>query len=116
MKKREWNYGIVIMCFVLLFSSCLTISIPQEVIDDARASNLPIIITRVYTSSPNSAGGVDLNIVLKNISDKTIKYVVFSVEAFNRVDDPVRCDIRNDKYFRGRDTGPIEPLKVSGIG
>ncbi len=122
MRKREWNFGIAILCFVTLFSSCLswskflTPSIPQEVIDDARANELPIIIAGVYTSSPNSAGGVDLTIVYKNISDRTIKYAIFRVEAFNRVDDPVRCEIRNDKYFGGRDTGPIEPSKFSGIG
>ena len=86
----------------------------QDFIDNAKLNNLPIVISYINTSNPNSAGGVDLYITFMNISDKTIKYVIFSVEAYNAVDDPVRCNIKNDEYFNGQVTGPIEPLEQHG--
>jgi hypothetical protein len=45
------------------------------------------IIQSLETGTPNSAGGVDINIKFWNLSEKIIKYVYFTVEAYNRVDD-----------------------------
>jgi len=70
-----------------------------------------------YKSSiPNSAGGVDCNIVWKNLSDKTIKYVTFTVIPFNRVNDSV---IGEHKYKGGsydlEVTGPIKGKEIYGF-
>ena len=67
-----------------------------------------IRITSLYPSSPNSAGGVDLYINWVNNSDKTIKYVYFSVQAINAVGDPVKCEIRDYSIANCEDTGPYE--------
>ena len=75
-----------------------------------------IRIKKYYTSSPNSAGGVDFNIIWQNKSDKTIKYVAFEVVPFNAVGDIVECTIRNSSNFRGQVTGPIGKNKWSGYG
>jgi type II secretory pathway pseudopilin PulG len=74
-----------------------------------------IQIIKCYTSAPNSAGGVDLNIVWKNKTHRTIKYVRFGVDPINAVGDVVPCDIRG--YDRGfRVTGPVYSGKVDGYG
>ena len=75
-----------------------------------------IRIRRLWTSNPNSAGGVDLRVVWQNRSDKTVKYVSFSVEAYNGVGDPVTCSIRDYSEFSGRVTGPIRPGQWHGEG
>lgn len=68
-----------------------------------------IEIYEVYPYKPNSAGGVDLHISFTNKSDKTIKYIHFSVTPYNAVGDAMRCDIRNYSSFTGYLTGPLEP-------
>lgn len=68
-----------------------------------------IRIKRAYLSSPNSAGGVDVYFAYKNISDKTIKYLVWSGYPINAVGDPVECEIRSYIEANGKDTGPIKP-------
>lgn len=73
-----------------------------------------IKILRAYPSEPNSAGGVDLSIVFKNMSSKTIKYVSFEVVPYNAVGDAVECTIRHRPSFGGRVTGPIQPKQVYG--
>jgi hypothetical protein len=69
------------------------------------------------TSEPNSANGVDLEIVFKNVSaDKTIKYCTFSVVPYNAVNDAVNCTIRKRSKFNGKVTGPIAPGQTEGEG
>lgn len=69
-----------------------------------------IRIKGVTTSSPNSAGGVDLNVKWTNMSDKTIKYITFTAYPVNAVGDVVYSDINRYALgkFRGQETGPIE--------
>lgn len=66
-------------------------------------------ITSAYLSSPNSAGGCDANVWYKNMSDKTIKYLVWTGYPINAVGDRVGCEIRGFQDYRGKDTGPIKP-------
>lgn len=73
-----------------------------------------ISIRRLWTSRPNSAGGVDLHILWQNTSSKTVKYASFTVEAYNAVGDVVSCTIRDYSQFSGRVTGPVPPGAVRG--
>lgn len=68
-----------------------------------------IRIKKVKTSTPNSAGGVDLDINWVNMSDKIIKYITFTTYPINAVGDVVECTIRtqNMGQFRAQETGPI---------
>ncbi len=81
-----------------------------EFIDSLKATNpkIPILITRLDRSAPNSAGGVDLKIELDVLSEKTIKYIRFTVDAYNRVNDKVSCEIRRESRRTGKTTGPYE--------
>ena len=73
-----------------------------------------IKIKSAYLSSPNSASGVDAYFYYKNVSDKTIKYLVWIGYPMNAVGDRVDCEIRGYADYRGKDTGPIKPGKSSG--
>ena len=73
-----------------------------------------IKITSAYLGRPNSASGVDAYFYYKNLSDKTIKYLVWEGYPMNSVGDRVGCDIRGYQDYRGKDTGPVKPGKSSG--
>jgi predicted nucleic-acid-binding Zn-ribbon protein len=66
-----------------------------------------IRVKNVYTSNPNSAGGVDLHIIWQNLSPKVIKYISFTVVPYNAVNDIVQCTIRDESTFTGQVTGPV---------
>jgi len=84
--------------------------------DSIYYTNNTIKIIQLYTSRPNSAGGVDLHIVWKNNTGKSIKYIVFEAEAYNGVDDKVNCTIRDYSSFRGQITGPVKNGETKGYG
>ena len=67
-----------------------------------------IKISYMNTSTPNSAGGVDLYIKWINKSSKTIKYIYFYAEAYNAVNDPVKCEIRRESVVNCSATGPYK--------
>ena len=76
-----------------------------------------IQVIKKYTSEPNSAGGVDLNIIWKNKSKRTVKYATFEVSAINAVNDEVFSEIgvyNSPKYVKV--TGPVKPNQVNGYG
>ncbi|MEG1567078.1 MAG: hypothetical protein RR347_05295 [Anaerovoracaceae bacterium] len=65
-----------------------------------------IRVTKISKSSPNSAGGVDLFIGYKNMSDKVIKYATFSVVPYNKVGDKVYSEIGGESTINAEDVGP----------
>ncbi|WNS46511.1 hypothetical protein [Paenibacillus sp. MMS20-IR301] len=65
-------------------------------------------VSESWSSEPNSAGGVDLHIKWQNNSTKVAKYVYFSVEPYNAVEDIVGSEIGGTTTFTGRETGPFE--------
>ena len=67
-----------------------------------------IKIYDIFVSDIDSADGVDMQIAWENTSSKTIKYIYFTVEAYNAVDDKVACEIRDSYQFIGESTGPFE--------
>jgi hypothetical protein len=67
-----------------------------------------IQIIRVNTSEPNSAGGVDVDIVWKNKTKNTIKYITFKVRPYNSVGDIVGCEVRGFRTDGLNVTGPIK--------
>ena len=76
-----------------------------------------IQIIKKYVSEPNSAGGVDLNIIWKNKTKRVIKYARFQVAAINAVNDEVYSTI---SIYPGTEwvkvTGPVKPNQVDGYG
>lgn len=73
-------------------------------------------IIKYYTTEPNSAGGVSCDIIWKNISNQTIKYIIFTVTPYNAVEDPVESEIGRESTRSVRGTGPFKPGKTYGYG
>lgn len=68
-----------------------------------------IKVTKVWTDTPNSAGGVDLYINWKNLSRNVVKYAYFTVVPYNSVNDMVTCTIRHYSRFTAQaDNGPYK--------
>ncbi len=69
-----------------------------------------IRITRLDCSSPNSAGGVGINLHFVNMHpEKTIKYLEVTVRPYNAVGDSQYCEIRNYSSYTCEATGPYAP-------
>ena len=82
--------------------------------DAGKKTSKYIVIHTLKLSSPNSAAGCDFTLYYTNTSPKTIKYLDWSGNAYNAVNDIVSCDIRNTSLLRGRETGPVEPNRIGG--
>ncbi len=67
-----------------------------------------LAIVEMVLGEPNYVGGCDYKFGYVNKSQKTIKYLYWTGTAYNAVNDPVCCDIRDTATCSGRDTGPIE--------
>ena len=80
----------------------------------SKAAVNAIIIDYAELDYPNSVGGCDYNFEYTNISPKTIKYLYWTGTAYNAVDDPVYCDVRNRSTLSGKDTGPVEQGESGG--
>ena len=84
--------------------------------EDAKKAGTLILIDDISPSRPNSAGGVDVEIDITNISDKTIKYIRYTVKPYNAVGDVVRGDISRKSLERLKVTGPIASGERSSRG
>lgn len=96
------------LCLVMALASCAP-SLKPQTVDRALAADSPIVITRLVALRPNSAGGIDVDIDAVNVGERTIKYIVYTVELFNAVGDVVKDEITDRSTARLRDTGPYRP-------
>lgn len=62
-----------------------------------------------WLESPNSAGGAGVYIYFHNDTEKTIKYIYFTVIPYNAVKDQIFCSISGKSELRLSYTGPVEP-------
>ena len=85
---------------------------------DAIASTFPKHNIKILSAYPqmNSVGGAEPEIIWRNDSGKTIKYIFFTALPINAVGDVVSCRITGDTYSRLKSTGPYEPFNVSNFG
>ena len=89
------------------FGGCKTSG--MVAVEQGRASDVPVIIQEIGTRYPNSAGGVDVRISFVNASEKTIKYIYFFVDPYNRVGDKERSEIGRKQRAKLEYVGPIKP-------
>lgn len=85
-------------------------------IEKAKNNNVPLLVSKLYTSPPNSAGGIDVHLSYTNTATQTFKYVVFEVVPFNRVGDIAPSEIGRKITVRLNDVGPIEPGRGNSGG
>ncbi|MBR4952529.1 MAG: hypothetical protein IKY56_05995 [Alistipes sp.] len=79
-----------------------------------RAALGAIEITYSELDTPNSVGGCDYTLAYVNKSPKTIKYLYWTGDVYNAVDDIVPCDISGYEDIKGKDTGPVYEGQESG--
>ncbi len=99
----------VIILVIALFTGCSGLHTLPE------SADRPINVSFIRASTPNSVGGVDINIYWTNTSDKIVKYASFNVEAYNEVGDPVMCTVRRESVRGLLHTGPTDPGHPRGI-
>lgn len=100
MKKRIML--LVLAVLTVLLVSCATGGESYYLEDGV------INIKKITVAKPNIVDGVDMTIYWQNLSGKEIKYIYFDVQAFNAVDDPVKCEIKGTSVRTNmRVTGPI---------
>ncbi len=74
----------------------------------------PSVYIAEYSLSMNYLGGIDNYIQYYNNSSKNIKYIVFTANAYNRVNDRITNDIGRNSSFRMRDVGPLAKNESGG--
>lgn len=84
-------------------AAVLTEAVAAYDILEARAL---IQVTKVWCSSPDSAGGVELYFNFVNNSENVIKYIDFGVTFYNSVGDVVQCKYDKVNINYCYDTGP----------
>ena len=79
-------------------------------------TTLPLIPVPVQyiAPGPDSAGGMSVELKLRNNRGKTIKYATLYVTALNQLGDPAPCSVHNEATRALSITGPIEAGKDSG--
>lgn len=108
------HHFIRLFCLTLLISGCATV--PSADLERAKLEGIPVVVTNVRPSLPNSAGGVDVHVRFINTSSETVKYAVFTVEPYNGVGDVAPSQIGRKTSARLRETGPIQPGQGNGTG
>ena len=107
--------GSVFLC--LLFSSCVTFlvastikkqSVSNDIKTEITGKGYPLVITYLDTYSPNSAGGIDVELVFINLSEQKLKYVFFDLIPYNAVDDVVADTITKKAKATLKVTGPVK--------
>jgi hypothetical protein len=102
--------AIISLAFCLLVNSCATMfKVSDEQKQNLLSKGFPVAILEVRRGNINSTGGVDALISWENISDKEIKYIVFIVIPYNRVNDVAPSTIGGATAASLRVTGPVKP-------
>ena len=78
-------------------------------------ANRPSLQIPSIDITTNSINGVDVEIALKNISDKEIKYVDFEISFYNPFGEPARCEISGENTYSARYVGPLYPNESQQI-
>lgn len=71
--------------------------------------NRPSLQIPTISISTNSINGVDVEITLKNVSEKEIKYVDLEVSFYNPFGEPTYCEISGENTYSARYVGPLYP-------
>lgn len=70
-----------------------------------------LVRIKCHVSPPNTAGGIDVEMSFKNLSDKTIKYITWGGYFINAVNDKIQNEVGDDN-IECKFTGPLKPDKA----
>jgi hypothetical protein len=113
-KLYRFTIALVLNFFFVSFAYSQSSELPaimQKYITNANQINCPIILlTEIRPDDPNSANGVRCSTSgFVNISNKTIKYVIFTITPYNKVNDIAYSSIGNESTVKVKYTGFIKP-------
>ena len=94
-----------ILALLLMVTLCLSLAVPCFA---ASGTSTPPVQAMYISISMNSVGGVSPKIYYRSNSDKTIKYITWSLVAYNRVGDPASCEIKKTSIATVQTVGPIQ--------
>lgn len=98
---------------LVAFAACTPIEDYTQEYAERKAAGVPLVVAYAGIEGPNSAGGVDVRINPLNLSEKTIKYLRYTVVPYNAVGDRVSGTIRRRSAAQIFETGPIAPNDAS---
>lgn len=75
--------------------------------EDTVDKSVPIQISKLSVSLPNSNSGRNLRIEWRNVSGKTISSITFTVEALNGAGKSAKCSRGDYSIYRATATGPF---------
>ena len=102
---------LIIITSILLTSCGTFLDYREDEYKEFKEKKIPLMIKTNEIASVNSVGGVDVSINAKNLSNKTIKYVRYTVKPYNGVGDAVKGSIRRRSTTTIGGTGPIKPME-----
>lgn len=74
----------------------------------------PTVYLQTYSLGMDYFGGINNYIIYYNNSSKKIKYIVFTAQAYNQVNDRIKSEIGGYSSFRMKDVGPIAKGEYGG--
>jgi hypothetical protein len=84
-------------------------------IETIREQGVPIAITEIYKSRPNSVGGIDVDFEFYNSSYRTFKYLEFTITPYNQVGDIASSETNGRSTVTVKGVGPMKPSVEFGI-
>ena len=105
--------SLLFLTFTLVLFGCYHLQDNPD-FKRAKAYGLPIYVSHLEVYPPNSAGGVNVAIWIRNISERPFKYVYLTLKPYNRVGDLQSSEIGNHIRSSIKLTGPIKALGTEG--
>ncbi len=93
-------------------SICLGLILCMIMAMPAAAAGKPAVEITQFYMDMNSVGGISVSFSFRNNSGKEIKYIDLYLNAYNRVDDPVKDTITGNGPKTLTVIGPIEPYSA----
>jgi hypothetical protein len=84
-------------------------------VESIREKGVPIFITEIYKSRPNSVGGVNVDFKFYNSSYRTFKYLEFIITPYNQVGDITSSETNGRSTVTVKGVGPMKPSVKFGI-
>ena len=96
MQKPKFNLALKKLLFISilsLFFGCASIGRVSPAMTShmevLKTQDIPMMIVNIYISTPNTVGGVDVYVIPRITTYKTIKYINMTFSVFNAIGDEV---------------------------
>ena len=111
---------LLLIPILLLFLGCASVGFMTPAMKShmevLKTQDIPFMIVAMYTSKPNPVGGVDVYVIPRITTPKTIKYISMTFSIYNTIGDEVYDSKWGGEFilnsigfndFTGKVTGPL---------